>query len=99
MDRSGPAAPEPAIAPRHHAEAGFVTRQRRVFRELEFLFDRVPALAVLGRFLDLGGCLLHQREHGPGVVLGAEPVVRLARMAWDHAIPIELYHFVDEGLG
>ena len=44
--RSGAAAPEPAIAPRDERQAVLVARPARVFRQLEILLGRLPALSV-----------------------------------------------------
>src|SRR5262249_57180842 len=51
--RSGAAAPQPAVAARDEGEPRLVAGPARVFRQLELLLGRVPALAVLAELLHL----------------------------------------------
>src|SRR5437763_11032570 len=71
--RSGAAAPEAAVAPRHERQAVGVARHALVLRQLELLLGFVPALAGLAELLHLGRGVLIKRQHVLGVLLGTEP--------------------------
>src|SRR5260370_41134857 len=75
--RSGAAAPERAVTPCDEGQAILVAGPAGVFRQLEFLLGRVPALAAQAERLHLVGGILHQGEDFLRILLGAEPVVGL----------------------
>src|SRR3989441_7866375 len=62
--RSGAAAPEPAIAPQDERQRRLVSGPALVFRQLQLLLDRLPALAGLGLGLHRGRGVLQEREEG-----------------------------------
>src|SRR5439155_7260152 len=83
---SGAAAPQRAVTPCDEGQAVLVAGPARVFRQLELLLGRVPALAALSQRPHLVGGVLHQGKDFLRILLGAEPVVGLARMAGDQPL-------------
>src|SRR5262245_43135394 len=94
--KSGAAAPEPTVAPGDELQTVFIPRPASVFRQLELLLGRFPALAVLPELLHLGGGLLQQGELVLRVLLGPKAPVRCARMAGNEPLPIQREHLPDE---
>src|SRR5262245_34120452 len=88
----GATTPEPAITPRDEWQAVVVAGPARVFRQLEILLRRLPALAVLGRLLHLGRGLLHERQDILRVFLGAEPAAGLTGLPGDQSLPGQRQH-------
>src|SRR6185312_12948804 len=95
-DESGAAPPKPAVTSCDELQAVFVTWPACVFRQLEILFGRFPAFAVLRALLHLGRGVLHQREDILRILLSAEPAVG---MAGDQPVPVQCEHLLDELLG
>src|SRR5262249_53047570 len=93
---SGPATPQPAIAPRHEWQAVLIAGPIRVFRQLEILLGRLPAFAVLPHLLHLCGGLLHQREDVLRILLGAESTTRLTGMSGNQPLPVQREDLLDE---
>src|SRR5262245_8078509 len=96
---SGAAAPQAAIAPRDEGQAVRVTRPALVFRQLEFLLGRVPALTVLTELLLLGRRFFIKREDILGVLLGPGLLAAGRRMAGDQPVPVHRDHLLHEGFG
>src|SRR4051812_23941809 len=78
LGASRPATPQSAIAACHVGQAVLVVRPARVLGQLEVLLGRLPALTVLRLLFHFRRGLLHQRQDVLSVLLGSEPVARLA---------------------
>src|SRR3569833_77610 len=91
-----PAAPQAAVAPRHERQTVGVAGHARVFLQLELLLGLVPAFAGLAELLHLRRRVAIEREHRLGIVFGAEPAVRRARITGNQPLPVERDDLLDE---
>src|SRR6266853_5964151 len=92
---SGAAPPQAAVAPRHELQVVLVAGPLFVLRQLDLFLRRLPAFPFARRDLHRLRSVLQESELVLGVLLGAQPVARLPRMARDEALPIHRQHLLD----
>src|SRR5688572_28760156 len=85
---SGAPAPQPAITPQDERQAVLIPGPARVFRQLHFLLDRIPAFALARGGPHRGRSILHESEEVLHVLLGAKAAAGLARMTGDQPLPV-----------
>src|ERR1043166_9396265 len=87
---SRPPPPQGAVAPGDQRQPILIARPVGVLRQLELLLRLRPALRLLlAEALHFGRGFVQQSEDVLRILFGAEPPVGLARMAGNHALPIQ----------
>src|SRR5262249_43199470 len=99
LSASGTAPPQGAIAARDERQVILIPWPTLVARQLEFLFRRLPALALLRELLHFGGGGLQQLELILDVLLRAEPIAGLPRVPRNQPFPIHCQHLLHKSLG
>src|SRR6266849_1481668 len=88
------AAPEGAVASQDEWQVLLVSGPALILRQLQFLLDRIPALARLGLDLHRGGGVLQEHQLILHVLFGAEPPSGRARMTGNQLVPVHRQHLL-----